>query len=549
MKPSQLELIEGAKSRGAFFTPEALTDFVTGWAIRSSSDRVLEPSCGDARFLRSAAARLGALNPFQVEAKQLIGVELHPESALQSEYSLKKDGIPGQIMACDFFDFDAPHLFDAVIGNPPYVRYQTFSGQPRSKAQKAALAQGVRLTGLASSWAPFLVHAASLVKAGGRLGLVLPAELLSVNYAAPVRRFLMERFSHVRLVLFDGLVFPGVLEEVVLLMAEGDGSTDRFELFQVRDASELQETANRSWFTPTVGGKWTQALLSKESSEAYSDVLKSGEFVELKTWGRVNLGAVTGNNKFFALSFPRARELRLKRSDLLPISPPSSRHLRGLNFTERAWAELGDIGSACYLFYPDPDNLSEAARAYIVRGEDLGVQNAYKCQVRSPWWRVPLVRVPDLFLTYMNHDAPRLVANRAKFNYLNSVHGMVLGASVRELGMDLLPIAMLNSVTLLGAEIVGRSYGGGILKVEPGEASLIPVPTPEALERASVKLRELRPQIAADLRANRLPDAIHKVDKALLLESLRIERAQILAAKLGRQALFARRVARSRAPQ
>lgn len=74
---------------------------------------------------------------------------------------------------------------------------------------------------LASSWAAFTVHAALYLHPGGRMGLVLPAELLSVNYAAEVRRFLLESFERVELVLFTERVFPGVLEDVVLLLAEG----------------------------------------------------------------------------------------------------------------------------------------------------------------------------------------------------------------------------------------------------------------------------------------------------------------------------------------
>ena len=48
------------------------------------------------------------------------------------------------------------------------------------------------------------MHAALFLRTGGRLGLVLPAELLTVNYAAEVRKFLTERFAKVRLVLFAG---------------------------------------------------------------------------------------------------------------------------------------------------------------------------------------------------------------------------------------------------------------------------------------------------------------------------------------------------------
>src|SRR3546814_16656495 len=59
------------------------------------------------------------------------------------------------------------------------------------------------LSGLASSWAAFTVHGSLNLQPGGRLGFVLPAELLHANYAAPVRRFLFENFAQVDLVLFE----------------------------------------------------------------------------------------------------------------------------------------------------------------------------------------------------------------------------------------------------------------------------------------------------------------------------------------------------------
>lgn len=49
------------KARGAFFTPALVSDFLASWAIRSETDRVLEPSCGEASFLLAAAARLRKL--------------------------------------------------------------------------------------------------------------------------------------------------------------------------------------------------------------------------------------------------------------------------------------------------------------------------------------------------------------------------------------------------------------------------------------------------------------------------------------------------------
>ena len=190
------------KERGAFFTPEPLAAFIADWALRDPDDSVLEPSCGEAVFLRAAAARLRELGVAPT-AGQLTGVDLHAASVDRARRRLGEAGLSARLAVADFFDYRAARPVRAVIGNPPYIRYQDFRGAARAGARRAALAQGVGLTALASSWAAFVVHAASFLAVGGRMGLVLPAELLSVNYAAPVREFLLHRFERVRLVLFD----------------------------------------------------------------------------------------------------------------------------------------------------------------------------------------------------------------------------------------------------------------------------------------------------------------------------------------------------------
>jgi len=438
--------------------------------------------------------------------------------------------------------------YDAVIGNPPYVRYQSFSGEARARSLEAALRQGVRLTGLASSWAAFTVHASSYLKPEGRLGLVLPAELLSVNYATEIRRFLLKRFGKVRLVLFEDLVFPGVLEEVVLLLAEGMGGADRFEVFQARNISELPKAAiDTSWtgYAPIADEKWTSALLSSEALELYRQVTTRPSFEVLLDWGETYLGAVTGNNDYFTLSREKAKELKLREGELIRISPPGSRHLRGLTFSEAGWERLARDGEPCFLFAPR-ERPSVAAQRYIDKGERAKVHKAYKCRMREPWFQVPMVPKPDFLFSYMNHDRPRLTRNGAGAHLLNSLYGVRLNSTRRKLGQETLHMASLNSVTLLGAEVVGRSYGGGMLKHEPKEADLLPMPSEGVLEQAAPRLKLLQPQIAAALRGPDITKAIEMVDRVLLQDVLGISAPHLAVFRKARDLLFQRRVTRGK---
>lgn len=539
------------KARGAFFTPPALCRHVVKWAVRTPQDDVLEPSCGEAAFLLAAGERLDALaGSADAKRGRLDGIELHAGSARHAETLVLAAGHDVNVRIDDFFTFAPTPVYDAVIGNPPYVRYQDFSGVARARSREAALRGGVTLTGLASSWAAFTVHAALFLKPGGRLGLVLPAELLTVNYAAEVRHFLMQRFARVRLVLFTERVFPGVLEEVVLVLADGcgEGPAGYCELHQVGAVEDLSDLPGQvqQWIPTTPHGKWTPSLLSMSALTAYTALEHGGAFTPLQTWGETTLGMVTGNNGYFALAPGRARELGLRPAELLAISPPGSRHLRGLAFTGSARRALGADGAATFLFRPQ-GKPSAAGRAYIDEGEKLGVDEAYKCRVRSPWWRVPLVKPADLLVTYMNADTPRLCANPARVHHLNSVHGVYLREPLRQLGMDLLPLASLNSMTLVGAETVGRAYGGGMLKLEPKEADRLPVPSPATLEAARDALTAVRPNVAALLRRPQgLLHAVHVIDQALLVQHLGIARSEIDVLREARADLAARRAARAR---
>src|SRR5690606_2974619 len=73
---------------------------------------------------------------------------------------------------------------------------------------------------LTNIWVPFVVAAAAALKEGGRLAMVLPAELLQVSYAAQLRSFLTDRFGRVDLIACNELFFQNAEQEVLLLLAD-----------------------------------------------------------------------------------------------------------------------------------------------------------------------------------------------------------------------------------------------------------------------------------------------------------------------------------------
>ena len=514
------------KARGAFFTPPAIAEHLVDWALRGDPNAsVLDPTCGDGVFLLAAGRRLKALGRQASDLdEQVFGIDLHRESLDEAMRLLESESLDAHLVASDFFAVPTPDVpesplpfVDAVVGNPPFIRYQEHVGESRRMSVEAAFKQGVRLSGLASSWAASLAHSAGFLKPNGRLAMVLPAELLTVGYAEPIRAWLRNRFGQVNLVVFERVQFADALVDVVLLLAEGSGGCDSFALWHVDNAEDLAHISPSGQFkvTPSDSGKWTDMLVPGAQRGLYRRVIGES-FTTLGEYGSPMLGSVTGANKFFAITDATREQYGFTDSQLVKISPPGTRHLRGATFSATQWDELREAGERVWLLRPDADDISPGRIEYTDLGEALGVDQAYKCQIRKPWWRPPVSATPDLFFTYMSHNYPRLISNSAKVAFLNSMHGVRLREDVPKFVAEALPFMCLNSVTMLGAEINGRSYGGGILKMEPREAASLPLPKVDVIERAWLELKPQKAALDRQLQSGRWTEVAKRVDASVL---------------------------------
>jgi adenine-specific DNA methylase len=227
----------------------------------------------------------------------------------------------------------------------------------------------------------------------------------------------------------------------------------------------------------------------------------------------VDVGIVTGRNSFFTFTDAQAHELGLRRHCVALVS--RSTQLSGLVYDTDCRASDVAAGHRTWLLDAPLDPTDPALVAHIAAGEAAGVHRGYKCSLRRPWWSTPSLWKPDLFMLRQIHLAPRLTVNAAAATSTDTVHRVRL---VPHLDSRIEPTALAavfhNSATFAFAEIMGRSYGGGILELEPREAEQLPIPPP------AYAGAELACDVDLLLKANKVEKALDIVDRHVLVDGL-----------------------------
>lgn len=145
--PQREGVARARKARGAFFTPPEIADFLAAWAIgERPGATILDPTCGEAVFLLSAGRQLVDLGcPPERLDQQVFGVDIYADSLAAASKLLEAEALDAHTECSDFFELVPPGrigsrlpFVDAVVGNPPFVRYQHHAGKARRLSAAAA---------------------------------------------------------------------------------------------------------------------------------------------------------------------------------------------------------------------------------------------------------------------------------------------------------------------------------------------------------------------------------------------------------------------------
>lgn len=302
------------------------------------------------------------------------------------------------------------------------------------------------------------------------------------------------------------------------------------------DVSLFKETIAHSKAKHSRKGlKWTSLFLTEEQFKAIDSAQKSPQITHLGDVASVDVGIVTGRNSFFVVTDEIKNNFELSEYTVPLVGKTNA--LKSLSFTKKDFNKFKKENPAYLLRLKEIDeiNFNSKLKEYIALGESEDVHKGYKCRIRKRWYDVPSTHVSDGFLFRQIHKYPLLVHNGANATCTDTIHRVRLLDD--NIDFKLLSASFVNSLTFAWAEVCGRSYGGGVLELEPNESEELPIP--------------YFPNVSLDfefvdkcIESGEINRALDYVDEILLIGELGFSKRRVSLLRKGWESLRNRRIMR-----
>jgi hypothetical protein len=206
----------GIEERGAVFTRREVVDFILDLSGYTTDRplhelRLLEPSFGGGEFLLSATGRLleawrraGAPEPVKALSNAIRAVELHRDSFAGTRTKLlaflEQAGLAPDtaktlarhwLVFGDYLLAELDGQFDAVVGNPPYVRQELIADALMAEYR----ARYSTIYDRADIYVPFIERSLSALKPKGKLGFICADRWMKNKYGGPLRKLVAENYQ------------------------------------------------------------------------------------------------------------------------------------------------------------------------------------------------------------------------------------------------------------------------------------------------------------------------------------------------------------------
>lgn len=467
--------IDERRSMGQFATPYGLAlDIVREtlpYLDKSKSIRLLEPSMGTGAFVSAAHAVL------ENRLEHVVGYELDQRFHQAATDLWKVFG--DEIKKEDFVRIPPRKEFDLVLANPPYVRHHALTPDAKRVLKSIVLRRtGLNLSGLAGLYCHFLLLSRAWMREGAVGAWLIPSEWLSVNYGETIRAFFSMQVKLLRVHCFDtsDVRFSDALVSSCVVWFKNVRPDDTIPEF----------TYGHDISNPVRRERYELTSFKEKWPPRRTAATKSGH---LGDYFEIRRGIATGDNGFFVLPETKATEKSIPRKFLKPILP-SPRYLKVSKVESDA---DGVPTNADRQFLLDctgytMDELPSTVRTYLETGLNTTARRNL-CASRPVWYAQEQRAPAPILCSYMGrgsddgtpvrfilNDSRAIVSNSFLMLYPKGQLAELLASYPQERERAWECLLQIPAAAISDA---GRSYGGGLQKVEPKELGNVPCPALE----------------------------------------------------------------------
>ena len=192
--------------------------------------------------------------------------------------------------------------FDAVIGNPPYVRQETLGGLKSYFEQYYKSYQGT-----ADLYVYFIEKGLKLLNKGGRYSIIVSSSFLHTTFATKLRQYIRENSAILGFVDFGGLaVFENAKDTYVCIPLLANGpQPSSVEIAEVKSLEMLDleqyVEENKRFVSPERFSKVTWSLRRQEEVDLFHKIRSTGITINEFVSGGIYRGILTGLNEAFLI--------------------------------------------------------------------------------------------------------------------------------------------------------------------------------------------------------------------------------------------------------
>src|SRR5579872_1643030 len=479
--PTTGPLREALREKGQFWTPEWVAEAMVGYVIADDFRDIFDPAVGAGAFFRATKKIAGEIG----RKFRLSGTELDASALLQARQNgLSEDDI-ADVQITDFLLNPPERPLKGIVANPPYIRHHRMQSETKVELKKLCMRiMGDILDGRAGLHIYFLLQALRLLDAGGRLAFIMPADTCEGIFSSRLWNWITRNYHLEAVITFtaDASPFTQVDTNPVIFFIRNAPPEESF--FWVR-CNEKRTQQLKAWtlsgFHEVQGN--ALSVYRRSVKEALTTGLSREPVIEqftgpiLGDYVRVMRGIATGANEFFFLTVEEARDRGIPEEFLL-TAIGRTRDVKSDMVNLTTVESLEKAGRPTLLFAPDGrpiEDFPQKVQDYLKHGEAMGLAEKALISQRKPWYKMEVRTAPPILFAYLGRRNARFILNDAKVMPLTGflcVYPKFNNPSFIKMIWQVLQ----QPETVANLPLVGKSYGGGAIKVEPRALERLPLP-------------------------------------------------------------------------